>query len=135
MSLSSPKLRAVGLAGRVGRDCGGSGQSSLLQPEEFCLFFLLPNPFPFLQKTSSQSYVLLGNLHQQHTPFCLPYISPGCKDKCESEGLLEKPPGLQEKGNRGSGHLRLTLIGSVTLGKLTCLSLPCLPIFGMRLCS
>lgn len=127
MPLSSPKLRAVGLAGRVGSDCRGSGQSSLLQPEEFCLFFALPNPFPFLQKTSSQR---LGNLHQQHTPFCLLYISPGCKDKCESEGLLEKPSKFQDKCNRSSEYLRLTLIGSVIWGKLMCLSLPCLPIFG-----
>lgn len=133
MSLSSPKLRAVRLAGRVRCDCRGSGQSSLLQPEEFCQFFSLPDPFLFLQKTSSQSYMVLGNLHQQHTPFCLLYISPGCKDKSESEGLLEKPSEFQDKDNKGSGYLRVTLIGSVIWGKLMCLSLPCLPIFEMRL--
>lgn len=45
MSFFSPELKAAGLAGRLGRDCSSSGQSSLLQPQGFCLLIFPLVPF------------------------------------------------------------------------------------------
>ena len=77
MSFSSPKLRAEGLAGRVGRDCSGSGEFSATASRMLSALF---PPYPFLQKASSQRYT-------RETPtnnissFLPPYISPECEDR------------------------------------------------------
>lgn len=125
----------MGLADRVGCVCSSSGQSSVLQPQGFCLLF---PPMSLPSESFLPDIYSFGKAPPRiYYPSCLIYISPGCEDQFQTEGLLERSSELQDVGNRAPEHLRLTLIlpliGSVTLNRLSCFSILCFPTFGMKL--